>query len=355
MCFVCLILIVLTAKLGAELAQYQANSTASTTITQLGDQTQYIPIVPTAAFAPDIVHGELPTSDSEGEAETETDRLRAEIVELRGRLDKEKESEYFTPENRITSGPLDDTEFVDERIEALEREREDFVQAKQDQIEELQQQHQREKAELVSNEAKLREKLKKLRAELDKASGFNETGASGDADEELRSENAFLQRQNEEFADELERTLNQEEDMNKENLELQEKLVALRAELDTIKAETPERFGRLVTGFGAERKEFDEVHEKIFDENEQLRKSLQALNVKVKEFTQIVYTSDGNKSVDMSQLGKWPFNPCFWGAIKYKVESLTGESQTIIYVLQSNIHSRTTKWRLRKAFTSPSK
>merc|ERR1739838_210772 len=56
------------AKLGEELAQYQANSTAPTTITQLGDQTRYIPIVPNQ-----IVEGRL--SDSEAETETENDKL----------------------------------------------------------------------------------------------------------------------------------------------------------------------------------------------------------------------------------------------------------------------------------------
>ena len=106
--------------MGEELAQYQANSTASTTITQLGDQervpdvlfeyrqqfcqkkierklrnskkTQYIPIVPNQ-----IVEGQL--SDSEAETETETDKLKAEIDSLKRQL-SEKDSEYYTAENQ---------------------------------------------------------------------------------------------------------------------------------------------------------------------------------------------------------------------------------------------------------------
>ena len=95
-----------------------------------------------------IVEGQL--SDSEAETETETDKLKAEIDSLKRQL-SEKDSEYYTAENqhtdetheRITEGPLDDTEFgnsvfvADERVEALEREREELIQAKNDQIEEL--------------------------------------------------------------------------------------------------------------------------------------------------------------------------------------------------------------------------
>ena len=51
-------------------------------------------------------------------------------------------------------------------------------------------------------------------------------------------------------------------------------MVELQSELTTIKTEAPERFERLVAGFGTERKEFDEMHEKIFEENEQLRKGV---------------------------------------------------------------------------------
>ena len=57
----------------------------------------------------------------------------------------------------------------------------------------------------------------------------------------------------------------------------------LKTELDTIKSTTPERFERLVTGFGHERKEFDEMHEKVFEENEQLRKALVKIYSRVKE------------------------------------------------------------------------
>ena len=200
-------------------------------------------------------------------------------------------------------GPLEDTVLpVDERIEQLERQREELILAKNDQIEQLKEQHQREKADLAATEAKLRERLKELQQELDKAQGFD---GNGDDIDGLRSQNEFLQRQAEEFADELERTLNTEDELSSENAALQEKVVTLQNELDTIKSETPERFDRLVTGFGQERKEFDEVHEKIFDENEQLRKSLLKLNAKVKEFTSMITTSDGNKSVDMSQIGEF--------------------------------------------------
>ena len=70
-----------TAKLGAELNRYQADSTVSTTITQ-GDATQYIPIVPNQ-----LDEGPLPDSDHE------------ETVSL------EKATEYFTAD-RVTEGTL---------------------------------------------------------------------------------------------------------------------------------------------------------------------------------------------------------------------------------------------------------
>ena len=91
-------------------------------------------------------------------------------------------------------------------------------------------QHQREKDELLKNEQKLRDRLKELNAELDKAQGFDETGNSSVA--ELQSQNEFLQRQAEEFADELERTLNQEDEISKENTELQEKVVSLQVRVE---------------------------------------------------------------------------------------------------------------------------
>ena len=69
----------ITAKLGAELNRYQADSTVSTTITQ-GDATQYIPIVPNQ-----LEEGPLPDSDHE------------ETVSL------EKATEYFTAD-KVTEG-----------------------------------------------------------------------------------------------------------------------------------------------------------------------------------------------------------------------------------------------------------
>ena len=120
---------------------------------------------------------------------------------------------------------------------------------------------------------------------------------------ELKSQNEFLQKQAEEFADELEKTINSEDDLSKENINLQKQLVDLKTELEAIKTETPERFERLMHGFGNERKEFDEAHEKVYDDNEQLRKALVKINSKVKEFTSVI-NKEHNASVDMSQIGE---------------------------------------------------
>lgn len=68
------------------------------------------------------------------------------------------------------------------------------------------------------------------------------------------------------------------------------------------KSTTPERFERLVTGFGHERKEFDEMHEKVFEENEQLRKALVKIYSRVKE----AMTLAANPTIDQSQLEQHP-------------------------------------------------
>ena len=76
----------------------------------------------------------------------------------------------------------------------------------------------------------------------------------------------------------------------------------MKTELDTIKTETPERFERLVSGFGSERIEFNEVHENLHLDNIKLKKALVNVNSKVKEFTNVI-NRDNNASFDMSQIG----------------------------------------------------
>ena len=325
--------------------------------------TQYIPIVPNqlqgaappvvgmAAIAPPtpddsvLTEGSLPDSDIGDmdnkdieimQLKEQVEKLKEEVVRLQSSLSQSLSQsrsqttslEYVTagPDDGLYEGPLEDTvlpekteaspivritdknEF-EEKLEELEREREDQLMAKNDQLEALEETRQKEKKKASEIEEKLRAKVKELNEALDKAQGFNENGplvapenVTTEEVLELKSQNEFLQKQAEEFADELEKTINSEDDLSKENINLQKQLVDLKTELEAIKTETPERFERLMHGFGNERKEFDEAHEKVYDDNEQLRKALVKINSKVKEFTSVI-NKEHNASVDMSQIG----------------------------------------------------
>ena len=358
-------------KLGSELNEYRAMNLSMTT--NGTNTTQYIPIVPNqlqgaappvagmAAIAPPtpddsvLTEGSLPDSDI-----GEMDNKDIEIMQLKEQIEKLKEEvvrlqsslsqsisqsrsqttslEYVTagPDDGLFEGPLEDTvlpetkteasqivritdknEF-EEKLEELEREREDQLMAKNDQLEALEETRQNEKKKASEIEEKLRAKVKELNEALDKAQGFNENGPLVTPENvtteevlELKSQNEFLQKQAEEFADELEKTINSEDDLSKENINLQKQLVDLKTELEAIKTETPERFERLMHGFGNERKEFDEAHEKVYDDNEQLRKALVKINSKVKEFTSVI-NKEHNASVDMSQIGEFKIFPQFY-------------------------------------------
>ena len=344
-------------NLGAELAEYRAMN--QSTVTVGTNATQYIPIVPNpsgcaiqstnpldgadALNISGLSGGSLPDSDISEVADhaeemrvlrEENEKLKSDLAAAMAATISTSGSINFvtadngTAENNmgITEGPLDDTEYVlddtevapeamnvsmhgnfEEMIEKLEREREEQLMAKNEQIEELEGARQEEKAAARDREDKLRAKVKELNAALDKAQGFKTEVVSDEmaAEEamDIRQQNDFLQKQAEEFADELEKTLNQEEETSKENVILQQQVLELKTELDAIKTETPERFERLISGYGNERKEFDEVHEKIFDENEQLRKALVKMNLRVKEFTCVI-NKEHNASLDISQIGK---------------------------------------------------
>ena len=354
-------------KLGAELNEYRAMNMSMTT--NGTNTTQYIPIVPNnpgssqapqvaamgvmvAPPTPDdsvLTEGSLPDSDI-GEMDNkdieimqlkeQVEKLKSEVIRLQASLSQSLSQsqsqttslEYVTAgpdDGQLFEGPLEDTvlpedlksktevpritdknEF-EEKIEQLEREREDQLMAKNDQLEALEETRQNEKKKASEIEEKLRAKVKELNEALDKAQGFNENGPLVTPENitteevlELKSQNEFLQKQAEEFADELEKTINSEDDLSKENISLQKQLVDLKTELEAIKTETPERFERLMHGFGNERKEFDEAHEKVYDDNEQLRKALVKINSKVKEFTSVI-NKEHNASVDMSQIGKF--------------------------------------------------
>ena len=333
--------------------------------------TQYIPIVPNqlqgsspapqvamgmvAPPTPDdsvLTEGSLPDSDIDEmdnkdieimQLKEQVEKLKAEVIRLQASLSQSLSQsqsrsqttslEYVTagPDDGLFEGPLEDTvlpettlktdaspivritdknEF-EEKLEELEREREDQLMAKNDQLEALEETRQNEKKKASEIEEKLRAKVKELNEALDKAQGFNENGPLVTPENitteevlELKSQNEFLQKQAEEFADELEKTINSEDDLSKENINLQKQLVDLKTELEAIKTETPERFERLMHGFGNERKEFDEAHEKVYDDNEQLRKALVKINSKVKEFTSVI-NKEHNASVDMSQIGEF--------------------------------------------------
>ena len=354
-------------KLGAELNEYRAMNMSMTT--NGTNTTQYIPIVPNnpgssqapqvaamgvmvAPPTPDdsvLTEGSLPDSDI-GEMDNkdieimqlkeQVEKLKSEVIRLQASLSQSLSQsqsqttslEYVTAgpdDGQLFEGPLEDTvlpedlksktevpritdknEF-EEKIEQLEREREDQLMAKNDQLEALEETRQNEKKKASEIEEKLRAKVKELNEALDKAQGFNENGPLVTPENitteevlELKSQNEFLQKQAEEFADELEKTINSEDDLSKENISLQKQLVDLKTELEAIKTETPERFERLMHGFGNERKEFDEAHEKVYDDNEQLRKALVKINSKVKEFTSVI-NKEHNASVDMSQIGEF--------------------------------------------------
>ena len=357
-------------KLGAELNEYRAMNMSMTT--NGTNTTQYIPIVPNqlqgaappvvgmAAIAPPtpddsvLTEGSLPDSDIGDmdnkdieimQLKEQVEKLKEEVVRLQSSLSQSLSQsqsrsqttslEYVTagPDDGLYEGPLEDTvlpettkteaspivritdknEF-EEKLEELEREREDQLMAKNDQLEALEETRQKEKKKASEIEEKLRAKVKELNEALDKAQGFNENGplvapenVTTEEVLELKSQNEFLQKQAEEFADELEKTINSEDDLSKENINLQKQLVDLKTELEAIKTETPERFERLMHGFGNERKEFDEAHEKVYDDNEQLRKALVKINSKVKEFTSVI-NKEHNASVDMSQIGKHFFS-----------------------------------------------
>ena len=361
-------------KLGAELNEYRAMNMSMTT--NGTNTTQYIPIVPNqlqgaappvagmAAIAPPtpddsvLTEGSLPDSDIGDmdnkdieimQLKEQVEKLKEEVVRLQSSLSQSLSQsqsrsqttslEYVTagPDDGLFEGPLEDTvlpekteaspivritdknEF-EEKLEELEREREDQLMAKNDQLEALEETRQNEKKKASEIEEKLRAKVKELNEALDKAQGFNENGplvapenVTTEEVLELKSQNEFLQKQAEEFADELEKTINSEDDLSKENINLQKQLVDLKTELEAIKTETPERFERLMHGFGNERKEFDEAHEKVYDDNEQLRKALVKINSKVKEFTSVI-NKEHNASVDMSQIGKYFFSVLlrFW-------------------------------------------
>merc|ERR1711990_777147 len=184
-------------KLGAELNEYRAMNMSMTT--NGTNTTQYIPIVPNqlqgaappvvgmAAIAPPtpddsvLTEGSLPDSDI-----GDMDNKDIEIMQLKGQVEKLKEEvvrlqsslsqslsqsrsqttslEYVTagPDDGLYEGPLEDTvlpekteaspivritdknEF-EEKLEELEREREDQLMAKNDQLEALEETRQREK------------------------------------------------------------------------------------------------------------------------------------------------------------------------------------------------------------------
>jgi DNA anti-recombination protein RmuC len=161
---------------------------------------------------------------------------------------------------------------LEEKIEEISRERENQLMQKNDQIEEIEALREHDKRKAKEREEQLRTKIRELQKDLDKQSGFDEDNENSTSLHELNEKNDFLIKQAEEFAEELEKTINAEEELSKENIELSHQLNELKAEMEMIKSTTPERFERLVNGFGHERKEFDEIHEKVFDENEQLRK-----------------------------------------------------------------------------------
>lgn len=224
-----------------------------------------------------IQEGSLPDSDimEMGSKDIEIHKLRDHVEELESKLAK-----YESPDldnSQVIQDNQNELILLESKIEDLSREREDQLMAKNDHISEIEELRAHEKSISRQDIAKLREKINELQEQLDKHEEIPQDGGK------LVEQNEFLQRQAEEFADELERTINTEEQLSSENIQLRTELAALKKELEQIRVDTPERFERLMTGFGHERKEFDEVHEKIFDENEQLRTALVKIYSRVKD------------------------------------------------------------------------
>ena len=93
--------------------------------------------------------------------------------------------------------------------------------------------------------------------------------------------------------------------------------------------ETPERFERMMTGFGHERKEFDEVHEKIFEENEQLRSALAKIYSRVKDAIQLA----NNDALEASILEQHPI-----GDDEMDLEEGLAATEQVILLLDTIIH-----------------
>ncbi|CAG5095657.1 Oidioi.mRNA.OKI2018_I69.XSR.g14280.t3.cds [Oikopleura dioica] len=272
----------------------------------------------------EVREGSLPDSDilEMDSKEIEVIRLEDLVKELQGRLAK-----YENPE-LDNSQEIEDNQnelrALETKIEELSREREDQLCAKNDHISEIEELRATEKDKFRAEISKLREKISELQTELDK----KEINVPEEV-ARVQEENKFLQNQAEEFADELERTINTEEQLSQENIALRNQLSKVEKELDQIKLETPERFERMMTGFGHERKEFDEVHEKIFEENEQLRSALAKIYSRVKDAIQLA----NNDALEASILEQHPI-----GDDEMDLEEGLAATEQVILLLDTIIH-----------------
>jgi chromosome segregation ATPase len=151
----------------------------------------------------DLREGSLPDSEilEMDSKEIEVIRLEDLIKDLQARLAK-----YENPE-LDNSQEIEDNQnelrALETKIEELSREREDQLCAKNDHISEIEDLRASEKDKFKAEMSKLRERITELQDELDK----NPVTAP-DEIARIQEENKFLQSQAEEFADELERTIN---------------------------------------------------------------------------------------------------------------------------------------------------
>jgi len=179
-----------------------------------------------------LTEGSLPDSEimEMDSKELENLKLRQVIKELEEKLGGERpplelDLSVGVAENQAELARLE------QQIEEISREREDQLMAKNDQISEIEALRSHEKDKARDKEEQLRTKIRELQTELDKQTGFSTSAYNNDDQspdvKELNEKNDFLIRQAEEFAEELEKTINAEEELTKENIKLNQQVQSL--------------------------------------------------------------------------------------------------------------------------------
>lgn len=253
-------------RLSAEIQDYKRLNMSVNT--QATNATEYLPIrinnkqrhasapAPNETLAdltPDdsiLTEGSLPDSEimEMDSRELENLKLRQLIKDLEEKLVKTSSDKNSGHQQNISGHQSDldisigieenqnEMQRLEEKIEEISKEREDQLMAKNDQIDEIEAIRSHEKNKARAKEEQLRTKIRELQIELDKQTGFDPDNEDNSDVRDLNEKNDFLIRQAEEFAEELEKTINAEEEVSKENIMLIQQVNALKTELDSLKA-----------------------------------------------------------------------------------------------------------------------